>query len=288
MEVGRCHTQDSRLGATKLTFEPNGIKGGNHRFAVGTAGSATLVLQTVLPALMIADEPSTLTLSGGTHNPMAPPFDFLDRVFRPLVERLGPKLETHLERPGFYPAGGGEFRIEITPVKKPANLEMTERGEILEQKARILLARLPEHIAEREANRLREKTGWPGKAVQIVTVRNSSGPGNVVMLEIVSENITELFTGFGELGVKAEKVAQNAANQYQEYVQAGVPVGEYLADQLMLPLGIAAWKGAGPSIFRTTPLTRHSLTHIDILKRFLEIEIKVDHVNERQTDVTLQ
>jgi RNA 3'-terminal phosphate cyclase (ATP) len=248
-------------------------------------------MQTVLPALMLAGEPSTLTLRGGTHNSMAPPFDFLERVYLPLVERLGPKIEAKLVRPGFYPAGGGEFHIEITPeiqpVKKLSNLELTQRGEITQRKGRILLAQLPGHIAEREKSTLLEMTGWPEESVLIETVRNSLGPGNVVMLEVVSENVTELFTGFGEIGVKAEKVARKAVESYREYLAADVPVGEYLADQLMLPLAIAAWQGSGPSTFRTLPLTQHSRTHIDILQRFLEVDIKVEKINDQQVDVCI-
>jgi len=288
MEVGRCHTEDARIGATKLTFEPSGIRGGKHSFTVGTAGSATLVLQTVLPALMLAGEPSSLTLRGGTHNPMAPPFDFLERVYLPLVRRLGPNIKATLVRCGFFPAGGGEFQVEIEPVKKLSNLELTERGEITKRKGRILLAQLPNHIAERERSSLLEKTGWAEESVVVETVRNSLGPGNVVMLEIASENVTELFTGFGEIGVKAEKVARKAVESYQEYLAADVPVGAYLADQLMLPLAITAWQGSGPSTFRTLPLTQHSQTHIDILQRFLEIEIKVEKINDRQVDVCIR
>jgi RNA 3'-terminal phosphate cyclase (ATP) len=107
------------------------------------------------------------------------------------------------------------------------------------------------------------------------------------MLEVVSENVTELFTGFGEVKVSAEAVAQKALDQYEEYLSADVPVGKYLADQLMLPLSIAAWQGSGTSIFCTQHLTQHSQTHIDILRRFLEIDIAVEHMNDRQVVVRL-
>jgi len=287
-KVGGCKIDNVRIGSIRLDFRPGKVQGGDYAFNIGTAGSATLVLQAVLPALMLAGEPSTLTLRGGTHNPMAPPFDFLERVYLPLVKRLGPNIQATLVRCGFYPAGGGEFQVEIEPVKKLSNLDLTERGEITKRKGRILLAQLPNHIAERERSSLLEKTGWPEKSVVIETVRNSLGPGNVVMLEIASENVTELFTGFGEIGVKAEKVARKAVESYQEYLAADVPVGAYLADQLMLPLAIAAWQGSGPSTFRTLPLTQHSRTHIDILQRFLEIEIKAEKVNDWQVDVCIR
>ena len=166
-----------------------------------------------------------------------------------------------------------------------SNLELTQRGEILQQKGKILLARLPRHIAEREKDTLLQKTGWAEETIPIETITPANGPGNVVMLEMVTENVTELFTGFGEVRVRAEAVAQKALDRYQEYSVAEVPVGKYLADQLMLPLSIAAWQGSGSSIFRTVPLTQHSLTHIDILQRFLEIDIEVENVNDRQVDV---
>ena len=287
-KVGHCEVENATIGSVRLDFSPIKVLGGDYMFDVGTAGSVTLVLQTVLPALMLANEPSTLTLHGGTHNPMAPPFDFLEKVYLPLVERLGPKIKTTLVRHGFYPAGGGEFRVEITPVKKLSNLELTERGAILQQKATIILSRLPNHIADKEKKMLIQKNKWSEESVHVETVTNSAGPGNVVMLEVVSENVTELFTSFGEKRVSSEAVAQKAIAEYENYISANVPVGQHLADQLMLPLGIAAWQGNGPSSFLTQHLTQHSLTQINILKRFLGIEIKTENVNDRQVEICLK
>ncbi len=219
-EVGQCNVENAKIGSMRLDFRPGNIQGGAHSFNVGTAGSATLVLQTVLPALTLAEAPSTLTLRGGTHNPTAPPFDFLQRVYLPLVERLGPTIKATLVKHGFYPAGGGEFRVEIKPVEKLSNFELIRRGRILERQGRILLTRLPEHIAKREKDTILRRTGWPEESVRIETISQSSGPGNIVMLETVSENVTELFTGFGEINVSAEAVAQKAADQYREYLGA--------------------------------------------------------------------
>ena len=127
---------------------------------MGSAGSTTLVLQTVLPALLLADGESNLTLRGGTHNPMAPPFDFLAKSYLPLVNRLGPTVEAGLVRPGFYPAGGGEFWVRIQPARQLGRLELTERGEIRARRVRVLLAHLPRHIAERECRTIAQQTGW--------------------------------------------------------------------------------------------------------------------------------
>src|SRR5262245_2007058 len=105
-KVGAARISGAEVGSLELTFEPTGLRGGAYDFAVGTAGSATLVLQTLLPALLRAREPSQLTIEGGTHNPYAPPFDFLARTFLPVLRRMGAAIEARLEAPGFYPAGG--------------------------------------------------------------------------------------------------------------------------------------------------------------------------------------
>jgi RNA 3'-terminal phosphate cyclase (ATP) len=201
------------LGSSRLDFKPGKVRPGAYAFAVGTAGSATLVLQTVLPALLTASEPSTLTLEGGTHNPFAPPFDFLARAFLPLIGPLGPRVTVALERPGFYPAGGGRFRARIEPVPKLGRLELPERGEVRTRSARALVARLPVSIAERELAVVREQLGWSGAELRAEEIRDSAGPGNVLMLEIASEHVTEVFTGFGEKGRRAEDVARQAVEE---------------------------------------------------------------------------
>ena len=118
--VSEARVSGADLGSRALSFEPGQVRGGDLRLAVGTAGSATLVLATVLPALLFAREPSRLTLEGGTHNPMAPPFDFLSRTFLPILRRMGASVDVRLEMYGFYPAGGGRFTVAIEPCAGPS------------------------------------------------------------------------------------------------------------------------------------------------------------------------
>jgi RNA 3'-terminal phosphate cyclase (ATP) len=107
-------------------------------------------------------------------------------------------------------------------------------------------------------------------------VKGSHGPGNVVMIELEAEHVTEVFTGFGQRGVRSEDVAMQALRQAEEYQAADVPVGTHLADQLILPLGIGAHLGSGGGVFRTMELSPHSTTHLKILRRFMEIDVQVD------------
>ena len=128
------------IGSKQLKFEPQEVAAGDYYFRVGTAGSATLVLQTVLPALLTASGESKITLEGGTHNPWAPPFDFLAKAYLPLLNRMGPHVEATLLRPGFYPAGGGRFVVAVQPREKLASFDLIDRGPIKQRRV-IALAR---------------------------------------------------------------------------------------------------------------------------------------------------
>jgi RNA 3'-terminal phosphate cyclase (ATP) len=279
------------LGSTELTFEPQQVVPGKYQFSIGTAGSATLVLQTILPALLTASGPSEIILEGGTHNQWAPPFDFLQRAYLPVVNRMGAHVEATLERHGFFPAGGGRFVVKITPAKSLTGFDLLERGATVSKSAKILISNLPLNIAEREAKKIVQKLSFQQQDVTIEPVE-SSGPGNIVMAEIQFENVTELATAFGRVGASAEHVADEAVKQIRRYLTHSAPVGEYLADQILLPLGLSAAQPASAGTqrggsFRTLPLSRHSLTHIDILQTMLPVSI-VTQGNDEDCLVTIK
>jgi RNA 3'-terminal phosphate cyclase (ATP) len=267
--VSGARTEGAEVGSREIAFTPGEVRPGEYRFDIGTAGSSTLIFQTVLPALLHAGGTSRVTIAGGTHNPQAPPFDHLDRVFLPLLRRMGVRVEAVLERSGFYPAGGGQLAVTIDPPVRLAGLELLARGEIRSRRATAILSRLPRHIAERELREVARETGWDPASLEIREV-DSPGPGNLVLLEVESETLTEIFAGFGERGVRAEEVADRALREMRRYLDAGVPVGEHLADQLLLPFALA---GAGA--FATLPLSLHATTQIELIPRFLDVRIEV-------------
>ena len=281
-DIGRAKVEGAAIGSTAISFVPGKVRPGEYRFAVGTAGSATLVLQTVLPALITADGFSRLTLEGGTHNPWAPPFDFLQKVFLPIINRMGPQVEAVLRRPGFFPAGGGRFDVNIEPKPALRQIELLERGEILSQTARAVVSRLPVTIARREIETIRKRMSWPEEWVTAETV-DSPGPGNCVSVEIRSRQISEVFTAFGQKGVPAEKVAADAADQARQYLAAGVPVGEHLADQLLVPMALA-----GGGSFRTVAPSRHTQTNLDVIRRFLDVEVRCEQLSRDAWQITLE
>lgn len=268
-DVSGAELEGATLCSPALTFAPGKVRGGEYRFAVGTAGSGTLVFQTVLPALSLASSPSRIVIEGGTHNPSAPPFDFLERTFLPLVERMGPKVRVRLERYGFYPAGGGRFSAEIEPAKTLTGLHLGERGEIVSRRVIAVVANLPRHIAQREVETVARLLNWGSECLTIEETRNSPGPGNVVMIEIASEEVTEIFSAFGKLGVTAETVASIAASEAREYLASRAVTGEHLADQLLLPLALA---GAGS--FTATKINMHARTNMAVIAQFLPVQFE--------------
>jgi RNA 3'-terminal phosphate cyclase (ATP) len=281
-EVGAAEMVGAELGSRELTFKPRALTAGNYFFAVGTAGSATLVLQTVLPALMLASGPSTLVLEGGTHNPLAPPFDFLEKAYLPLVRRMGPKVEVVLERHGFFPAGGGKFRVNVEPAPlKP--LTLLERGVVKRRQATALIAQIPFDVARRELATVEQELKWRPDELRTQELKRSQGPGNVLWLEVECEHVTEVFTAFGERGVRAEEVAGKAVEEAQRYLEAEVPVGEHLCDQILLLQALA--KGG---TFRTLPLDGHAETQLETFKHFLDVKVDVREVSLEVREVVVR
>jgi RNA 3'-terminal phosphate cyclase (ATP) len=266
---GEC--AGAELGSREVRFEPGKVRAGSYTFSIGSAGSTTLVLETILPALMLADGPSTLVLEGGTHNPLAPPFGFLARSFAPVLAQCGPRLELALECPGFHPAGGGRLTARIEPVSDPQALTLLERGSPIARRCEIGLAHLSPEIAEREwavvqkglalADADRVSSDWSA----------SAGPGNFVALELEFAHVTEVVTAFGERRLSAERVARSAVDAAQRYLAAEAPVGEHLADQLMVPLALLAG-----GTYRTLEPTLHTRTNAEVVNRFLRDAVKLE------------
>jgi RNA 3'-terminal phosphate cyclase (ATP) len=279
--ISEASVEGAMIGSTQLEFRPGEVRAGDHHFAVGTAGSASLVLQTVLPALLLARGRSSVVIEGGTHNPLAPPFEALQRSFVPVLERMGAKIELSLERPGFYPAGGGRLHAVIEESRlRP--IEIFERGAARSRTATALLSGLPGDIARRELDRVRERLGFSEGELHIRAVKDPLGPGNVLSIELEYEHVTEVVSAFGERGVLAEAVADRACDEAQAYLASEAPIGVHLADQLLLPMVLA--RGGA---FRTVPLSEHARTQIELLRMFTDLRLDVREVDARSVAITV-
>jgi len=253
----------AELHSQEITFTPQPPCAGVYEFDIGTAGSTTLVLQTILPILLCADGPSTVGIRGGTHNSMSPPVEFLQESFLPVLNRIGISASVALERHGFYPAGGGAIRATIHPWQAMAPLELMERGKHIDRHADVLIANLPAHVATREAQTLKHALHWSHQEVDEQEV-HAAGPGNAVIARLRYANLSTIVTAFGELRKSAEQVANDCTKQIGRYLGSEAPVCEHLADQLLLPLAI----GSG-GCFRTAKPSEHSLTNAAVIARFL-------------------
>jgi RNA 3'-terminal phosphate cyclase (ATP) len=274
-EICGARTEGAELQSRALTFRPGLLKPGDYSFDIGTAGSCTLVFQTVLPALLTASGESRVRILGGTHNRGSPPFDFLARSFLPLLSRMGARVQLELVTHGFYPRGGGEIRAGIAPASRLKALDLRDRGALLRGYAEAYVAALPADIAQRELHVIGRRLGWSQDQLFLRALPNDQGPGNAVTLTLEHEHVTEVITGFGEKGVRAETVAGEAAEEARVYSSARAPVGEHLADQLLLPMAL----GDG-GVFVTAKATPHLRSNITVIERFTARRVAVEPVPE--------
>jgi RNA 3'-terminal phosphate cyclase (ATP) len=268
------------VGSKYLEFTPSTLVGGTRTIDIGTMGSSTLVVQTVLLPMIAGGHALRLVIRGGTHNPMAPPFEFLDRVFVPLLRAMGARVSMTLDRHGFVGERGdlGQITVEIGDATKLSPIELVDAPPITSRHATAILARLPTHIADREFGIVIERLGWSRAECEIRETRYG-GPGNALLLEVErGPLVREIVSEIGEKGVRAELVATRACERMADYLEANVPVGEHLADQLLLPLALASG-----GRFVCAPLSLHATTNIETIGRFLDVPIR----DERQDDAVL-
>jgi RNA 3'-terminal phosphate cyclase (ATP) len=262
-EISDARVSGDELGSREIAFSPGAARAGNYHFKIGTAGGVMLVLQAVLPPLLRLPESSTVTVEGGTHNFAAPPFEFFERSLVPLLRQCGARVTARLERYGFFPAGGGRVVVEVEAAEQITPLVLREPGARLGISASVIVSQLPRDIAARELAVVAERLGLGAHECTELHATDALSPGNIVLVEIQSERVTEIVSAIGEQGVSAEAIGRRAADDAREYIAAARAVGPHLADQLMVPLALLA---GGEYV--TMPLTQHALTNLDTLRAF--------------------
>lgn len=281
---GQC--KGAAISSQTLVFQPGPIRGGNFSFDIGSAGSATLVIQTILPALFLTDKPSTITVSGGTHNPWAPPYDFLAETFLPAIKSAGFDADCKLEKHGFYPAGGGKITLNIQPQQTNLNQQINFCQPIdnIQIRARIYTSKLPSHIPQRQ-RKLLLQSKLKFKNIEHIEVTDSDGPGNCMMLRLCGEGRTAVFTAFGQKGKPSEKVVGEVTGLAEDFLQSNAAVDHFLADQLLIYMAINSHfakdneTGTHKNVccYTTNELTTHLTTNIETIKKFLPVDFKTEH-----------
>lgn len=259
------------VGSTELSFEPGEIRGGNYFYDIGTAGSTSLLLQTMIPALLFAKEKSVVTLLGGTHVPFSPPFHYLAMVFAPLLARIGIDVSVAIDAYGFYPRGGGTIRAEIFPAREIRPFREAERGRLREIAGYSVAGSLPTAVAERQkgaaAERIRAGMGDLSIPLEIEALAvPSPGPGTALFLRAAYENAPAGFVALGARGKRAETVGAEAAEALLRHHAAAGALDPHMADQIVLYLALCPKE----SVFTTSLVTTHLLTNLWVIGKFQE------------------
>ncbi|HHT9141354.1 MAG TPA: RNA 3'-terminal phosphate cyclase [Candidatus Tripitaka californicus] len=296
-KICQARLDGAEVGSSTITFRPGTILHGDYRFEIGTAGSASLVLQTLFLPLSRATQPSRVEIIGGTHVPWSPCFHYLllqwlEYLHRLGLEVAGPPPTLEMPRAGFYPRGGGSLIANIRPggVIKPFILE--DRGRLVSVRGISAVGNLPISIAERQKAQAEKRLAQFGSNSRDMALALSEiellempavGKGTMLLLMGEFENSRCCYYGLGEIGKRAEKVADEACDALFEFMQTDGVIDEHLADQLVLPLALAR----GTSRFITPKITTHLLTNLEVIKKFLSIGVEITNMKERGGVVSL-
>jgi len=275
--LSSAEVEGDDTGSTELSFSPHEIKGGDFFFDIGTAGSTSLVLQTLIPALVFLEGKNSVILKGGTHVPYSPSFHYLEGVFIQVLKRLGIDIQLTIESYGFYPKGGGEIRAEIFPAKEIKPLRVIERGMMSGLRGYSGVGNLPLSIAERQRNALLERIHSQIKDLRCpvdIELLNVSTPGQGTFIFLQSELKHSMagFTSLGERGKRAETVGEEAAREFINYYHSDAVFDQHLPDQIALYLSMCNKE----SEFTTSCITQHLMTNLWAISLFHEFHYSIE------------
>ena len=274
-EISSASVQGAYLGSTELVFIPNEITAGNYEFDIGSAGSTTLVFQTILLPLLSAKSASKVRFKGGTHNPMAPSLTCIKYGFIPLIRKMGGDVELEVAQWGYAPIGGGDWSCKVQPSSLSA-LFLTKQGPMIDSRVRCYLSNIKPSVAERELAAYKKSCKT---SIEVLDQKFSKAvsTGNLLSHKLMFEEFQTCMSMLGRQGLSAEAVAKKLAGQVNEYIDSGCALNSYLADQMMLPLIVA---GAGE--YTTPEITQHAATNIWTIKKMTGKEIKTSEVDGRK------
>ncbi len=262
------------IGSSVLLFEPGELKSGQYNIDIGTAGATGLVLHTIyLPLALKGETASQITIRGGTHVSHSPCYHFLEQTWATHLNRIGFDLRLTMERPGFYPRGGGEIQIAIAPTPTLRGYHATTTTVLSKATAFAAVSNLPDKIAKEMSRRINHKLSAAGirceATIETWDEQNRASPAALCGVSFPDLPVSPFFLGLGERGKPAAAVADEATEQAIAFRDSGCPIDAYSADQIVLPLAFAE----GASEFRVSEITQHLLTNIETIRMFVDREI---------------
>lgn len=306
-QVSDAIVSGAHLGSTAFNFTPNTIKSGDYIFDIGSAGSTSLVLQTLLPALLFANMDgqnisqtcSMVTIKGGTHNPLAPTTDFLIQAFVPALAKLGMQVDIDCQQAGFAPIGGGSIKATITPFMRRANaepLQLTERGELTSIEIVASILNVEYDICKRELASAKATLVEAEIDETRITTRGNKlcgiGEGNTCYALVThqfgqadnhEQGHFEVFSLLGQKRTSAEKMGNRLAGLVKRYLlKTDALVDEYLTDQLLLPLALS-----GGGEFTARVISQHAKTQAWLIEQFLPVKITFKSLDDNKVLVNV-
>jgi len=280
-----------RIGSTEITFIPGEMRPGSYFFDVGTAGSISLVLQALLPAMAFAEDEVEVTIRGGTAVTFSPPVNYIEMILLPHLRDMGANVTLEVIRHGFYPRGGGIVKVRSKPIRGALRPIMKiERGRLRRITGAAISAKLPSHIVKREAKAAKKLLSRYGVDVDIATKwegpeLNTLDPGTFIVLRAEFEKTLLGADALGARGKRAEKVGEEAAKKLAFDIDNNATVDVHMGDQLILWMALAK----GKSMIRVSKLTMHAYTCIYIVKQLLEnVDVSVEGSVGELARITIQ
>jgi RNA 3'-phosphate cyclase len=272
-EISQAEVEGADLDSRSLEFHPRTIRPGRYKYDIGTAGSTSLVLQTIFLPLSRAKVASTVTITGGTHVPASPCFHYLDFQWLPFLRRMGFEAALSQDLAGFFPEGGGKILATIRPNREVNPVNLLHRGELKQIRGLSASANLDRKIAERQRSQVLRRLGdrYLINDLRVVEMPARS-KGTLILLLAEFEFSQACYFALGAPGKPAERVADEAVDSLLEFMQTDGAVDEYLADQILLPLAFAREKAS----LRTSRITNHLLTNATVIMQFLSARIEIE------------
>ncbi|MFN3531563.1 MAG: RNA 3'-terminal phosphate cyclase [Candidatus Brocadia sp.] len=280
-QICNAETIGNQLRSTDLKFYPGEVKPGTYHIDIGTAGSVSLVLQTIFYPLSLANKPSSVAIIGGTHVSHSPCIDYLSQQWLFFLKKIGFDAEIKTLKAGYYPRGGGEVLVKINPAKPQHPLRIENRGKLIQVMGMSTVSNLDINIALRQQTQAKKKLLERNIPHEIsVGETPAMGKGTMLLLVGKFENSQCCYFSLGAIGKRAETVADEACNEFFSFLETNGVIDEHLADQLIIPLALTK----GTSQFITPKITQHLLTNIEIVKLFLPVTVDISgNLNEEGT-----
>ena len=253
------------LDSESLTFDPKSTPEGHVGIDIGTAGSITLLFDTLFPLAVGLSEPFAVSVTGGTEVKWSPPLSTYTRVKLPLCRAFGLQAAIERHRTGFYPAGGGRATMYLSP-SSLSPIRLTERGTL---EGIRLYSRESHHLADqsvakRQAGTARSELEALDLPVveESVTTADTDSPGSALAIVLEYEHTRAGFDALGERGKPAEEVATDAVESARQFHEGTAAVDRHIADQLLVFLALAGGEVLIPE------MTDHVETSIELLETF--------------------